>query len=42
MNTLKRKAILLIIDVQKAWDLPLWGKRNNPDAEKNIYKLIEK
>lgn len=32
---------LIIIDVQKGFDEPHWGKRNNPNAEKNISKLLE-
>lgn len=31
---------LIVIDVQKAFFNPAWGNRNNPDAEKNIEKLI--
>jgi len=31
---------LLIIDVQKAIDHPSWGKRNNPQAEGNIGRLL--
>lgn len=33
-------AALLIIDVQKAIDHPSWGKRNNPQAEQNIGRLL--
>lgn len=32
---------LIIIDVQKGFDFPSWGKRNNPQAEENIAKLIK-
>ncbi len=31
---------LLIIDVQKAIDHPIWGQRNNPNAEDNISRLL--
>jgi nicotinamidase-related amidase len=34
---------LIVIDVQKAIDHPTWarhGKRNNPDAERNIARLL--
>jgi Amidases related to nicotinamidase len=34
-------ATLLVIDVQKAFDNPAWGQRNNPDAEKRISEVID-
>lgn len=32
--------ILILIDQQKAMSHPKWGPRNNPDAEKNIARLL--
>ena len=34
-------AALLVIDVQKGFDTPGWGRRNNPEAENVIASLLE-
>src|SRR5436305_7675720 len=34
------EAALLVIDLQKAIDDPSWGRRNNPEAERNIAALL--
>jgi nicotinamidase-related amidase len=33
-------AALLVIDVQRGLDHPMYGRRNNPDAEANIARLL--
>lgn len=38
---LSDKSALLIIDVQKGFDSPYWGSRNNPDAESKIGELLQ-
>jgi nicotinamidase-related amidase len=32
---------LIVIDMQRAWDDPFWGKRNNPDCETNVKALLD-
>jgi len=40
MNQLPQNAALILIDVQKGFDDPKWGSRNNPDAEKKMAELL--
>ncbi len=40
--TVASDAVLVLIDVQRAFDDgSYWGRRNNPDAEANIARLVE-
>jgi nicotinamidase-related amidase len=38
--TFDATAVLIIIDLQYAIDHPSWGRRNNPQAEQNVAKLL--
>lgn len=38
---LPQKTALVVIDVQKAFDHPKWGQRNNPEAEANVGRLLK-
>jgi nicotinamidase-related amidase len=42
MTQLPANAALLIIDLQQAIDHPSWGRRNNPEAEQNIGRLLQR
>jgi len=39
---LDAKPVLLLVDLQKAVDHSSWGPRNNPAAESNVARLLEK
>ena len=40
MTLLSDTTALIIVDVQDGLDDPGWGRRNNPDAESNIARLL--
>ena len=39
-GSFSKNTALILIDVQKGFDAPKWGRRNNPQAEENIAALL--
>ena len=40
MTEINSSTALLLIDVQKGFDEPRWGRRNNDGAEENMHRLL--
>ena len=41
LNPAAANAAPVIVDVQRGFDDPSWGRRNNPDAEREIARLLQ-
>ncbi|MFI8325127.1 cysteine hydrolase family protein [Streptomyces sp. NPDC085529] len=39
---IEENAALIVIDVQKGFEYEFWGRRDNPEAEKNMAALIDR
>ncbi len=41
MKRSPKPEVLLLLDVQKGFDAPTWGRRNNPEMEERIAELLD-
>ncbi len=41
MSGVDDRTVLILVDLQKAIELPYWGRRNNPSAEARIGQLLQ-
>ncbi len=41
MQPLPHSTALIVIDVQQAFNNPIWGQRNNPQAEQRVAELLD-
>ena len=41
METISTNAALLVVDMQRGFDNPRWGRRNNPEMEERIVELLD-
>ena len=41
MKVRSEDAALILVDIQNAWKSEVWGRRNNPEAERVAGRLLE-